>query len=228
MSASKSSRSVCLDDVKWIKQEIKDCVFGYVRNAQTELPVDNVYYTIPSLAIYWILLYFYESDEFDSNNCNSTYTLSDNNMVVTKNVDSTSSAYLTMVATNGVHLWKFKILQVNSEKYNVTIGVWKTNYKLTPAIGICSTGNRVKQYGWLVNYDGVKSTTFDTFEGITACNKGDIIEMMLDLNERNIKYSKNGGQFVTAFDNIQKTSYIAVVSAYKTGDSIQLLSYKYI
>ena len=38
-----------LEDVKQADQASKHCVYGYIRNTQqTELPKDNVYYTIPN------------------------------------------------------------------------------------------------------------------------------------------------------------------------------------
>ena len=41
-----------------------------------------------------------------------------------------------------------------------------------------------------------------------------------------IELFSNGGKFVTAFQNIEKTSYIAVVCACVKDDSVELSSYQ--
>ena len=54
--------------VKNIDQNVKDFVYGYIRNEQKLFP-DNFYYTIPSLVTHWILLYYFINEHFDEKCC---------------------------------------------------------------------------------------------------------------------------------------------------------------
>ena len=143
---------------KKVDQKTKDCIYGFVRNAQSEIPADNVYYTIPELVIHWILLYFYVKEAFDPDNCASFYKLSEDNMsFITE--DSTNktflfgTAYLTHIAKKGIHKWKFKLLNLNNKGWNSTIGVWRCNHPFNINASMWD-GSKVrgKEYGWFINH----------------------------------------------------------------------------
>ena len=114
-----------LEDVKRIDERSKDCLSGYIRQIQKLFPTDNVYYTIPTLVIHWILLYYYVWEQFDPNNCGEGYVLSDDNKILTLKAEYGRLAYLTTIVESGVHEWKFKILQVNCSHYFMSIGIFK-------------------------------------------------------------------------------------------------------
>ena len=54
-----SNDSLQLETVKDIDIKTKQCVYEYVKDIQSLLPHDNVYFTIPTLVIYWIILYYH-------------------------------------------------------------------------------------------------------------------------------------------------------------------------
>ena len=59
------------------------------------------------------------------------------------------------------------------------------------------------------------------------CITGYIVEMRLDLDVKELQYSRNGAKYVTTWHNIEDTSYIAVLSVYTEGDSIHFISYQH-
>ena len=48
-----------------VPQMHKDCIIGYVKEAQSILPVTSAYYNIPSLVTYLILKYYHQQEIFD-------------------------------------------------------------------------------------------------------------------------------------------------------------------
>ena len=164
-----------LESVKDIDNKTIQYIYGYIGNIQELLPNDNVYFTIPSLVIYWIILYYYIREQL-----------------------------LNKVGAG-----------------NFTITVWKDRY---PLIDIWSAvyleDSAGKQYGWIVN-SSLRTYSSDrnimqTCNELVKCITGDIVE-----------YSRNGGKYVTAWDHIEDTPYIAVLSVYTEEDSIELISYEY-
>ena len=59
------------------------------------------------------------------------------------------------------------------------------------------------------------------------CKTGDLVEMVLDLDERRLSYLKNDKSQRIAFENIKATGYKAVVFMNQKDDSIEIVSYKY-
>ena len=215
-----------LEHVKIIDQDSKDCVNGYVRELQELFPSDAIYYTIPPLIIHWILLYFYIWEKFDADNCCSNFKICNQlqNKTVTKTSSNPGAAYLTNIIKSGVHFWKFKLIRLNKSGWSITIGVWRNNHSKIINKLMSSFECRRKVYGWRVNYNLL--CDIKTFSGIARCYQGDTVEMLLDLNQKELKYSKNNGKMFTAYTNIEDTSYTAVVCAYCMTDCIQLISYE--
>ena len=84
-------------------------------------------------------------------------------------------------------------------------------------------------YGWVINYQmstiGSHSGRYPY--GKLKCQSGEhIIEIVLDLNEYNLKFIHNGIDQGIAFEDIEKTSYRVVFGGYKQHDKIELISYK--
>ena len=222
MSLSKS-----LEDVKLVDQKYKDCISGYVRQAQQTLLPDNVYFTIPALVIHWILLYFWQCDCFDSKYVGPNYQLSDNDMVISKTNGGDGSVYLRNVVDAGVHKWKFK-LRNKDGPFSMTIAVWKALEP--PATNSCLYdayyGSSGCPYGWVLNGE-YRIGDFGGIEDFKApsIKTGDIIEMILNLDELTLSYSYNGEYLGVTHENIEQTSYRAAVSFFDK-DCIELLSYE--
>ena len=215
-----------LEDVRKIEQKSKNLVFGYVRNVQRSFPTNIVYYTIPTLITHWILLYYYIWEKIDEDNCAPEYALSKDNRVITLQQNWSSGAvYFKKVLKSGIHRWKFRILYVNDEHYWMTIGVFKTKTDKS-RVSACRVDNFSEEYGygWLVNYQQI-SARWSRY-GHRDCKAGDIIQMILNLNDWTLRYILNGKDLGVAWNNIEKTTYKAVVSANNKDDSIEFVSYE--
>ena len=221
--------SASLEDVKWIDTYTKDTVSGYIRQCQSLLPSNNIYYTIPSLVIHWCLLYYFIGDAFDPNSCGKGFELSNNNKVMVCMESVNGSVYLTKKVDKGIHKWSFKLIQVDSF-CDMAIGVWKVNNK--PQVNKCiyNMNANGKCYGWHLNWG--YTTNGDDNEnkhyGETNCVTGDIVDMILDLDKMELRYCHNTKDYGVAFQNIEKTAYKAVVSTNDINDSVELISYQQI
>ena len=228
-----------LEDVKKVDQRSTYCVFGYIRRMQSLFPSENIYYTIPALVIHWCLLYYFVDEQFGEDNLGMGYKLSKNNKIMKLIKNKFGAVYLRHTVKTGIHRWKFKILKVNDHHYYMSIGIFKTKNKV-------KAGCRVDKfraddgYGWIINCQ--RTTTIKGSRdagrgrrmprraryGIRDCITGDIIEMILDLNQGNLSYVVNGEDWGVAFANIEITSYRAAVSANRTDDGMELISYQQI
>ena len=110
-----------LETVKDIDEKTKHCVFGYIRKTQKIFPNDNIYYTIPSLVIHWILLYYHIQERFDPENCGDGCSLNDDGSVLTKSDSDYDIAFLTQTVTTGIHQWKFKVVKISPSHYSYPI-----------------------------------------------------------------------------------------------------------
>ncbi len=218
-----------LEDVKNVDPHIKDCVFGYVKDAQQLLPDDNVYYTIPTLIVHWILLYYFIKEQFDEECCNSNYELSSNNTIVTKIKSCYKTAYLTQIVSAGVHKWTFKMIRQPTPLTTV-IGVWKTKYLADPNIDVDEANG--KYYGYSSTHGRTTIGDYNLNDivslkyGVRKCKEGDVIEMILDLNKLQLKYIASGEDFGVAFNDIENTSYRVAVCVHQQGDIFQFLKYE--
>ena len=102
-----------LERVKFIDDNTKIIVNGYINRVQKMLTSDNVYFTIPSLVIYWCLLYFYIPEKFDGDDTAQSYALSMDDMMITKIKPDYGTAYLSKIVDVGVHEWTFKLSKMD-------------------------------------------------------------------------------------------------------------------
>ena len=205
-----------LQSIKGINDADKNIVLAYIADIQKLFPKHNVYLTIPELVIHWVLLYFYISDEFDTNNKGKSYSLSQDNSIVTKNQSRDwNLVSLTSKAISGIYIWKFELTKVDKWRYSIAIGIWKTKFEI--------------EIGWEVVNAPLGPHTKDQNEAPSydkTCRQGDIVEMILDLDKLQLGYKVNDIDYGILFDNIEKTKYVAVLSMFKKNDSIRLLSYR--
>ena len=151
-----------------------------------------------------------------------------------KNIDNSGSAYLKKIVApgSGVHCWKFSFVRVDEDYYTFTLGIWKMNHPIDAQHAIRSDYYRNKADGWMCvdESDEINLTKGDGSSckdyGQTTCKQGDIVEMILDLDQFTLRYIRNGIDLGIAFKNIEATKYVAAVSMYRRGDAIQLLSYQ--
>ena len=214
-----------LEKVKHISIKIKDCINGYIRPIQHQLSNNNSYVTIPSLVIQWLILYYHIFEQFDPKFCHDSYELSENDTKITKSRYGHGRAYLTKVVREGVHKWRFKLINVSAS--DLTIGVWKAHHNKSVKGKLLNGYAKRQYYGWWTDY--VRITYGDTndnaYYGDRGCQAGDTIEMILDLDALQLKYNLNENPQGVAFDEVEKCEYCVGISMLTKGNSIQLLSY---
>eukprot|EP01083_Nonionella_stella_P126425 382661_1 len=167
-------------------------------------------------------------DCFDPMGHTKAFTLSANNMVATTNEAFRATAYLSKEVKSGVHRWRFKILSYSNNA--IDIGLWKSKYgiQLEKAARLMQKG-KGKLYMYCVTYAYLSKGDLgdgrhDVDSYGTRCVKGDIIDMILDLNKLELKYVVNDKDYGVAF-NVEKTSYKAVLNMSGYGYAIELVSY---
>ena len=216
------------EEVKYIDSLSKDTINGYLRRIQSLLPSHNIYYrNIPSLVCHWCLLYFYIKECFDVTKSEKNCSFTKDNTVVTKdNITLRGTIFLMNVVRKGIHKWKFKLIKV--QRYALTIGVWKGEQ--TDNTGSISTDefSKGKAYGFMVNHqllipgDAPSRKRHWTY---TTCKSGDVVEMILDLNKRQLSYSVNNESLGIAYNDIQQTCYRAALGIWNKKDCVELISY---
>ena len=86
-----------------------------------------------------------------------------------------------------------------------------------------------KYYGWHLAHacltSGDQSMASDDY-GDRKCKKGDIVELILDLQNWTISYKLNGKSLGVAFRYIEKCGYIVAINIYEKGNSLELVSYQ--
>ena len=212
-----------LSRLKHINEVQKHAVFGFVRECQLVLPIDdNVFYTIPDIVYHLCLLYYAVSDEWDSEFHGPGYRIQGDLLIKTS--AGYQSAFLQRkVSAKGIYRWGFKVEQFTNkyQGWDWIIGVWKTNKKRSEMDATSSYftpqhGDK-DGYGWLASCQklgdpdagGCYLKSVETYGEVV--NTGDVIEMVLDLNQRQIHWAVNGVHFPIAFSDIEQCEYRAAV-----------------
>ena len=153
--------------------------------------------------------------------------LNDNEVQHCAPYNTANSAFLKNTISEGIFHWKFKIKKITSSYMD--IGIWKINsgeQKL--AINTFFTRDKNSGYafcvgfGTLVNPDDPNLNPGDLQKYGKICQNGDIVEMILNLDDLTLKYIINDTDYGVAY-NIEKTSYKAAIYMYGRGSCIQLL-----
>ena len=209
----------------------KDLAFGYLR--ENEKKNKSNY---PKLIKYLVLIYSNAQDQFDANMTHKLLKIDANRVIDQRNELREWCDYLSFlknVVTEEIHIWKFRFdLRSDSDIAKSQIGIWKTNsgkpdledrfIDNTNEDGISCTGYFITLNGYRSNPENVMDITDGEFAPV---KDGDIIEIILDLNELVLTFKVNNVEKVK-FDNIEKTSYRAVVSIFQPGEEFTLISYQ--
>ena len=147
------------------------------------------------------------------------------------------TAYLKRICSkNGIYKWKFKILswsnRINSN-WNFIIGIWKIGSSDKRTMGDIFATKKENSYAFVSSasylVDPKKTGWYLKSKKYGfKCNEGDIIEMILDLNEATLEYTVNNKKCGIAFKVSKQYDYMAAVSLYtgtnsSTGTAIELL-----
>ena len=221
-----------LEDVKFVDGKTKMILNGYIRTVEALLPDNNVYYTIPTLIIHWIMLYFYQKEQFDAKYCHYDIALSkDNTFATMLSGDGYPTVMLSKVIKSGIHHWRVRFIGNDIIGY---IGVYKNQYvtsnmdenpwgkhKRGKLYAVGSDGRRT--YG---DDDELKESLYEAQKGIGSDDQLREYEMTLDLDKRELRFKFDEYDHGAVFTNIEKTEYRAFVAGAKKGQTYEILSYK--
>ena len=109
----------------------------------------------------------------------------------------------------------------------MTIGVYKMNHQIDTSEPLRAEEYKGIVYAWKVDSGKLTKGDQDSQHRYTdrEFQDGDIIEMILDLNAKQLRFICNSEDFGVAYEQIEDTSYRAAVSFYDEDYSIQFLEY---
>ena len=221
---------------KDIPQRDKDLIYGYIRKIQATLPInDDTFYNIPESINYICALFYYARDKWDPNYIDKNDTLSNDGHAITMKGSASSSYGSTRARAPGIYRWKFMVHEIpeSFSSWALVLGVWKTKSADKPLTSTHFTNSTKNggtyewgyaydlSYGNLVSHSGSNSNGPKYGAKI---KKGDIVEMILDLNIFTLRYKTNDQDMGIAFKGIEDTEYrVACSSEHSSGVKIEML-----
>ena len=217
--------------IDWLRRKnasnkIKFAVDAYIHEQEKMLNTNSFFNTVPQLINYIVTCYYNSSDSWDEKNVAKNMHIVKNCVALKTNKQG--NAFLTNIIAKDKFMWTFEIKKMAMW---LNIGIWNTSrphpgtekyyFIETKDMGYCFDA----RYGQTENWN-----IFDKrFYGV-ACNDGDTIKMILDMNELTLTYVINGKDYGAAFRNIDRANYKAVVymASYSNCEScVELISSEY-
>ena len=203
-------------DIKRIKKANKKTIFsvyGFVHRYQP-------FCLNPIIDI--ILCFYHLNDKWDELKMGPKLNLIDENTVKIgpcKNYGA-GSALLTNIISDGVFSWRFKIIEVTNE---LNLGIFRVG-------SVYDAGGRFfhernSGYSIYTTYSDTESMLMNPVnEGYSVlkaygknCKSGDIVEMILDMDECTLSFKMNDIDCGVAFRDIDSAKYRAAVFFYAYG-----------
>ena len=174
--------------------------------------------------------YYHESkDRFDPILHGSYTDVTDNTAY--KPSGRAQSIFLSNVVSNGVHQWRFRADTIR-ERFGICfIGIWNNEVDTRPYLDklCCTKGPEAAIRGKVFGLNCARGqlrgdADRDNQQYCPKCNDNDIVDMYLDFNNMELKYSVNNKDYGKAF-NIPEGSYRASISLYWKNDKVTLVFY---
>ena len=197
-------------------------VFGFIHDEQIKQFSDDI---VIECLKYYFINYAWDPHGYSEDNMK----LDEENSIITMVRCGNASAYLTDILENtGIHTIVFKILGIKHSGWVQTNGIWKVNENNEPllchdfaphgpdSIAINNTGNAVAC--------GAFQFKQKEYNDCPAIVKDDIVEMIVDFEQNELRFKINGIDYGKAGDINPAHKYRPAVSLFYSGDAIQLLS----
>ena len=191
-------------------------VDGYIHEHQTYTRRTSSFYNIPQLINYLVTCYYNASDSWNQKQIAKNMKII-RNCVMSTVTTTHGNAFLTNVIEEDKYMWKFRI---NTMPSLLTIGIWNLQSQYP------GTGKyydmKIKNFTYCFDADlglvekNKNNNVYDYRAYGVDCTDGDIIKMILNMNDLTLSYAINGKNYGVAFTNIDKTSYKAVIYMYST------------
>ena len=183
-------------------------VDGYLKDCQKLFKSKSIYYTIPQL-IYNIILMYIVSFKWDTLNKGWNIAITDNGksieQIISKSTKSNTSdnnksneehfgsLFSQNIMSRNVYHWRFKIKEITN--IETTFGIIGVKDEM-----ICDDkfyGEKTKTaYGMIINYGRLTDTKSKYG---TKCKANDIVEMVVDMKEYELKFIINNVDYGVAF-----------------------------
>eukprot|EP01084_Bolivina_argentea_P027118 50420_1 len=129
----------------------------------------------------------------------------------------------TQTFKTGISVWRFKI----AKKECYWIGIVDANDAIKDSEDIQTSDNITNNFYFASLYGGRyrKDKNSDSTESNLLCfdNNGDVVCMIVDLNEKTISYSVNNSDLICGFKNIGETEY-KIASSLQYNAEVQLVA----
>ena len=204
----------------------KMLVWGYIRSIETKYEHMNIPLEINDI----ICLYHRIREEWDEKYSSSFIKIDATKSIITITTDESPTVYGTLVVSEGIFVWKVKMISweptqwgsppfvgitedihEHLEEYKDASGWTKKGYEMCGKSGALFYPSKGEHYH-TKNYKG----RWD--------KEGDILEITLNLDERTLSFKTNDTDFGVAFGNIKVARYRLVITFWDNKDSkFQLL-----
>ena len=216
-----------LTELKKIRSSQKNLVFGYFRDAHQQLlPQNEPYYDIQALIVYTCLAFYYIKHEWDTENVNSNVEI-DGDFIKNKESDD-STTVLKEEIMEGIHEFKFKIINYDYDYgglyYDIGFGIIPSEYfkEETSYITDSCFGDRVGGYVYFGSTGKSEHNRTESDYG-TKCKLDDIVTMIVDLENYQIKYKVNDFDYGVAFSDVEHAKYRIAVYLYEKGSEVEII-----
>ena len=218
-----------LENFKKVSQKQKDYVFGYLRKMEKEYSIE-----IPMMIYQICTLFCIMRDEWDSKWTHDSYLIiNDKKLKLTKRITS-ATAFLSQIVDQGIHCWKFKIIEYGSpgsDSFRFAIVV--NDEASLPTIRSTALGCvSHTTYAWEA---GFNARLIDHDDGMRwgdsygkKCQQNDIVSMNLDFTKAILSFGINEESFGGAFAICVDKTYRAAVDMDGENDEVELISYEQI
>ena len=217
--------TVNLSELKRIKSSDTNLIFGYYREAHTQLlPQDNPYYDIQPLIVYTCLAFYHIRYEWDTENL-SDECFVNGDFIEKKSERFDTTSLLKGEISNGIHEYKFEIISYSADKgyYDIGVGIiGSEHFANKPGlINECFHEDHTG-YGYITSTADKEVECFMEEYGI-KCEKGNIVTMTVDLEKYELKYTVNETDLGVAFTNIEQITYRVGIYLYRKGCKVRIL-----
>ena len=207
------------------KQQMDDLkrellVWGYIRNAQKHYRNMNIPLDINDIIYLYQRMYDEWNEEYSSK-CIKIYENKSMMLVARKGLPT---VYGTHVVSQGIFIWKIKILVWNSTNFleprapyvGITEDIDSHLKEYTNQRGWCTKGYELSgKDGSLTAADPRMYVGYykkNNNYGAIWNKKGDILEIVLNLDKRTLSFKVNDKDFGVAFENIKVAKYRLAMS----------------
>lgn len=218
-----------LKELQNADDELKDLVFGFVRESKVHHSLDD----IPSDITYLCLLYLFEPEYFDE--IGNQTIVSNNKMTITKDGDdhiwnnTTYCKQSISSMTNKIISWTSKMGSMDA----MCIGITSTTDCKSSDFSYNSSKNPDSIY-YAISHAGIgffnKDNDNATFKGMhrISFETGDTVTFILNLFDKTVSLKVNGSDAVILWEDIKignDISYKFAVSLINSEDSVTLLDF---